>query len=180
MKRLMVYSMVMIAATGAAAWAGEATSSAGAGSGRDGRGWAEAAAAYRGGGMGIAKADTHTGAINFGHGWSVGFDGRGLSLSSSFALAGKSGPAVGRTTNLHIGLDGTVSHGSGSVVAQGGAAREVTAGGAAGAHRSGPIAIANVGGRTTGGGRVEASAHTRTAHPTIRDLPGRPVRLVRR
>ncbi len=179
MKRLNLYVLTIIAATAATAHAGEATSSAGAGSSRDGRGWAEADAAYRGNGIGIARADTHTGAINFGHGWSVGFDGRGLSLSSSYAVAGRTGPAVGRTSSIHIGLDGEVSRSSGSVVAEGGSAREVKAGSTAGSDRGRPVAVANVGGRTVGGGRVEASAKT-DAGSSTRRMPSRPVVLVRR
>ena len=179
--KTMKRTMLMAALTGAftaAAFAGEATTSATAGSNGRGNGYAGATADYNGNGIGITRTKADTGRINFGRGLSIGLDEDGLSLSTSYALAPNRGPAVGGTFNMNIGFDGERSASFGRTVAYGDRNREVTAGGFAGSDRGIGRAGATVGGNTGPRGKVKATSHSfdsrtrRTFRPaTHRRLP---------
>ncbi len=144
----------------AMAMAGEASTSATATSGRRGPGTAAATADYDGNGVGLTRTKADSGRINFARGLSLGFDEDGLSLSTSYALAGRVGPAVGGTFNVHVGLDGKTSTSVGTVVAKGGAARGATVEGLAGADRGRSVAASTASGNTLGGGKVDAWTHS--------------------
>lgn len=171
---------IMIATAGIqTALAGEASTDASATSGWGNQGGtAQANASWDGdGGRGLTRTDTRTGRVNLARGLAVGIDRDGLDLSFSHAIAGNRGPGYAGTFNLSIGRDGSVSHSYGGAVSRGGYRRSVEAGGAA-SSRPGGIALASAGGRTWGGGIVQA--RTRSQHrPAYRHRLRRPVRFVR-
>jgi hypothetical protein len=149
--------------------AGEANSSAAASSNGWGPGTAAATAEYDGGGIGFARTKTKSGNVNFGQGISFGFDEEGLSLSSSYAVAPRWGPAAASTFNLAVGLDGSVSHSVGRTVASGDRSRGVEAGGFARPGHRGRSATAGatVSGRTGPRGNVVSVTHSRSNKPTL-------------
>ena len=160
------------------AFAGTANSSASASSNGRGPGTAVATAGYDGNGIGIARTNTKSGSINLAQGLSVGFDEDGLSLSSSFAVAPRSGPAAAGTFNLAVGLDGSVSHSVGRTVASGDRSRSVEAGGSVspGSHGRSGTATATANGRTGPRGQVLAQTSSHTSRPkVIRHERSRPI-----
>ncbi len=168
MKRLIAYTFgFAIAVAGATqAWAGEAWSDASA-SNRGG-GSASANAGYNGnGGHGIARTNTRTGKINLARGVAVGVDRNGIDLSFSHAIAGRFGPAYAGTFNMSIGRDGSVSHSYGQSLSRGGNAQSANAGGYTQSGRNG-TSMATAGGRTWGGGRVQASTKSHHSRGILR------------
>lgn len=167
MKRNMNKLMVAFMMAGAASAFGQAHSSAGIGAGY--RNYATATGGYRGPGIGWGNTEAQTGKINFAHGLGVGVDQRGLSLSSSYALGSKFGPAVAGTFNLGISPDGRVNGSVGRVAAEGGGpTQEVNAGGFASPGRYGS-AGATAGGRNGPGGVVRSNVDSWQGgriHPT--------------
>jgi len=146
-----------------AVFAGVAETSAGASSNGRGPGTATASAAYNGDGIGAARTSTHSGKLNIARGLAVGLDEDGLSITHSYALAGKRGKAVGGTLNLHVGRDGETSLSTGSVTASGDRNRAVNVGGAAGSAYRRPIATAQASGSTGSRGRVHAVTNSKTS-----------------
>jgi hypothetical protein len=155
--------------------AGVATTSAAASSDGYRPGTAVATAAYEGNGVGLTRTNTRSGNVSFARGFSLGFDQNGLSLSNSYAVAPRRGPAVAGTFNLAIGTDGSVSHAVGRTVAAGDTSRGVEASGSA--RRA--AASAAVRGATGSRGHVisKTRSHTQRAR-TIRRVH-RPARLLR-
>lgn len=155
-------NLMMLAAVLSAplmALAGVAETSATASSTGRGPGVAEATATYDGDGIGMTRTKATSGRLNIARGLSVGFDADGLTVSNSYALAGRFGPAVGGTFNLHLGLDGKAAVSTGQVTASGDRARSVTAGGAIGETYGRSVNTAHASGATGRRGRVEASTH---------------------
>jgi len=155
----------------------DAETNAWASSARFGSGAAVATARYAGD-LGFARTDTKTGTLNMARGVAVGLDEDGLSLSFSTALAPRLGPAFSTTFNMTIGSNGELAHSVGHSVATGGLERAVSAGGRSSSTRSGSTATAVAGGKTVGGGVVEARTashhyrpgrvYYRTVHPVVR------------
>jgi hypothetical protein len=174
MNRTMMMATIFGALT-AATLGGETATSATAGSNGRGPGYAGATADYNGNGIGVTRTKAETGRINFARGLSLGFDEDGLSLSTSYALAPKYGPAVGGTFNMNIGLDGQRSASFGQTVASGDRNRTVTAGGFAGSNRGMGRAGATVTGTT--GPRGEVRSMTRSL--SSQDQHSRRFRLTR-
>ena len=144
-----------------AAWAGEANTSATAGSRGFGPGTAAATANYDGNGIGFTKTQANSGNnLNFARGLSIGFDEDGLSLSHSYAVAPRFGPAIGGTMNLHIGTDGQSSLSTGRVKSSGDPSRRVAVSGSAGSHRGRSQAVSATRGVTGPRGAVRASTHS--------------------
>ena len=154
------YAMFLACGLTSLALAGETNSSATASS--DGRrpGQAVATAEYNGNGVGFARTDTRSGNVNLARGLSVGFDQDGLSLSHSFAVAGRNGPAVGTTLNMHIGLDGRGQVSTGQVIASGDNNRSVTVAGGASRRGNSSQAYSTANGKTGRYGEVRASTQT--------------------
>jgi len=166
------------------AGAGLADSSASASSNRWGPGTATATAGYNGGGVGFAHTDTHTGKVNLAQGVSFGFDKEGVSLSSSYALAPRFGPAVGGTFNVAVGLDGSVSHSVGRTTAGGDPYRKVEVGGSArpGNRGRAPVALSTAAGKTGPRGYATAKTHSHTSRrqpKVVQRLQGRRVLRLR-
>jgi hypothetical protein len=168
--------------TGLSAYAGTATSSAGASSGWWGPGTAEATAGYSGGGVGFARTDSDSGRVSRSRGLAFGVDEDGMSLSSSYAVAPKLGPAVAGTFNLAVGTDGSVSRSVGRTTAYGSGGREVSAGGFAspGSYRRPPAAGSTVHGRTGPLGRVFSHTDSSTYSQRRVKKVGHRIRKVRR
>jgi hypothetical protein len=168
--------------TALSAHAGTASSSAGAGSSWWGPGTAVATADYDGGGKGFARTDAKSGRVSTARGVAFGVDEDGMSLSSSYAVAPKLGPALAGTFNLAIGLDGRVAASVGRTVATGGGSREAQAGGFAstGSRYQSPASGASVSGRTGLGGRVVSNSESYTRSPHRVTKIGKRVRRVRR
>lgn len=143
------------------ALAGTANTSATAGSGGYGPGTAAATANYDGNGIGFTKTKAQSGNVNIARGLSVGFDETGLSVSHSYAIAPRRGPAVGGTLNLHVGQHGVAVSGGQSVASQD-RTREVQVSGQAGSNYGRPVATAAASGRTGRRGVVEANTFSRT------------------
>ncbi len=181
MKRLTsAIAIAGLLTTVTSAMAGQAESSAAASSNGWGPGTATATAGYHGGGVGFAQTDTRSGNVNLARGLSFGFDGQGLSLSSSYAVAPQLGPALAGTFNLAIGTDGSVSHSTGRTVALGDSSRQAQAGGFASPGYAGRPALAGAtaSGRTGQRGRVMAGTRSQSYRPGVltRSTP----RLLRR
>lgn len=156
--------------------AGTAETSASASRGRYGPGTSEATADYNGDGVGFTRTKAHSGRINLARGLAVGFDANGLSLSHSFALAPSSGPAIGRTISLQLGMDGRGSISRGNVKAEGGSKRSV-------AVRSGASprhAFAEAHGDTGARGRVLADTRSSRFGRSRGMARHRPMRILRR
>jgi hypothetical protein len=139
------------------AFAGVAGSSANAGTA--GGGHANATADYQGnGGVGFARTDTDTGAVNHARGVAFGADSDSMDLSWSQATAPQHGPGIASNFNLSIGYDGEVSGSFGMSTANGGRDRQVEAGGTTGHNRvTGGASTSYATGNTTGGGVVRAN-----------------------
>ena len=180
MKRMRLFNtaIAVLAGVAAMAQAGEATTSATAGSSGRGPGTAAATANYAGGGRGYADTHTRSGKVNLARGIAVGFDREGLSLSTSYAVAGRIGPAVAGTFNLQIGRNGSVSTGVGHTVAQGDRSRTVSASGGTGSTRRSTPAWATATGQTGPRGSVRATTATRHRPPPHRRALARPGRTV--
>ena len=159
-----IFGTATLLAMTATAWAGRATTSATASSPGYGPGTAAATAGYDGNGVGITRTNARTGRVNIAQGVSLGFDENGLSLSTSYAIAPRFGPAIGSTMNVAIGTDGSVAHSVGRTLATGSRTRTVsTAGSAApGSRGRSPTASAAASGRTGHGGKVISKTHSRT------------------
>lgn len=145
------------------ALAGVAETSATAGSNGRRSGTATATATYDGDGIGLTRTKATSGKLNIARGLSVGLDADGLSISHSYALAGRFGPAVGGTLNLHISPNGETAVSAGNATASGDRERSVTVGGAIGNDRGRGVATAHAGGATGRGGRVETKTFARSS-----------------
>jgi hypothetical protein len=161
--RSILTAMALSLTCSLSALAGEAATSATAGSSGRGPGTAGATATYDGGGIGYTDTQAQSGRFNFARGLSVGLDQDGLSLSTSYAVAGQRGPAVAGTFNMNIGLDGQVSSSVGRSVAQGDPQRHVSAGGSAGSVWGQPAAVATASGDTGPRGEVRAVTRSDTS-----------------
>jgi len=161
-------AMILLAAT-MSAEAGQADSSASASSNGWRPGTAAASAGYSGGGVGFSETKTRSGLVNFARGLAFGIDENGLSVSSSYAVAPRRGPAAAGTFNLGVGWDGSVSHSAGRTVASGDRSRRVEAGGFADPGRRGRPASAgaSVGGRTGPRGQVVSRTDSRSYRPRL-------------
>ena len=175
-KQLSILSTVMMLGWSTPAWAGQASTSASAGSRGWGLGTAAATANYDGTGPAYTKTRTRSGQVNLAQGIALGFDRNGLSLSSSYAVAPRRGPAVAGTFNVSIGLDGEVATSVGRTVAGGDRTRTVSAGGGSGSSRKGTPAWATTGGHTGPRGAVRCftkSNHRRAPLRRPHRSPGR-------
>ena len=159
------YAMLLACGLTSLAVAGETNSSASASSNGRRPGQAVATAEYNGNGVGFARTDTRSGNVNFARGFSVGFDRDGLSLSHSFAVAGRNGPAVGSTLNMHIGLDGRGQVSTGQVIADGDRNRSVTVAGGSSRRVNSSQAYSTANGKTGRYGEVKATTQTRAIGP---------------
>lgn len=161
MKRFYGYAvgMMVSGAMLANAFGGQASTSASAGNAFGGT--AAATANYVGDGLaGLARTRTRTGELNTAAGLAVGVDSEGMDFSFSHAIAGRYGPAYAGTFNLSIGTNGNVNGSYGGVVAQGGAVRNVEAGGSTASSRHAAPATAFARGDTLPGGTVRAATHS--------------------
>jgi hypothetical protein len=172
-KRMMMMSAGLFAMSGALVFAGEASTSATAGSRGFGPGTAAATADYNGGGVGFTRTKANSGNVNLARGISFGVDPSGLSLSTSFAVAPRVGPAAAGTFNLSLSPTGDVSGSFGRSIASGDSTRTVSAGGSSGNSFFGSPARATTSGFTGSRGRVDASSHSF-------DRPSRSMRILRR
>ena len=165
MKRKLTAILAAAVCTGVStvSWAGRATTSAVAGSPGLGTGTAAATADYRGDGPGYANTQTRSGRVNLARGIAVGFDRDGLSLSTSYGVAGHIGPAVAGTLSVNIGLNGQVATSIGRTVARGDRARTVSAAGGSGSRRGPAHTWATTAGRTGPCGEVISMA--KSNHP---------------
>lgn len=165
--RMMAFGLLILPVLGLPAYAGQADSSASAASNGWGPGTAAATAGYDGNGIGFARTDTRSGNTNFAQGVSFGVDEEGLSLSTSYAVAPRLGPAAAGTLNLAIGYDGSVAHSVGRTVADGSPDRAVSAGGQARpGYRGQPAtAGATVHGLTGPTGTVVSNTHSQSHRP---------------
>jgi len=172
--RSLPYSVVLwlAPALSAGALAAEAQTSATAANARYLRNGSAAATARYEGDLGFARSATRSGPVSLARGVAVAFDGDGLSLSVSNALAPRFGPAVATTFNLSIGMDGDVSRSGGIALAAGPIYRSASAGGRVGTGRDAPPARAFATGRTDRFGRVHAD--TRAAQGWRRPVLLRP------
>ena len=155
-KQPILLSTAMMLGCSTLAGAGQARTSASAGSRGWGPGTAAATAQYDGSGPGYTKTRTSSGPVSLAQGIALGFDRNGLSLSSSYAVAPRRGPATAGTFNLNIGLDGQVATSVGRSVASGDRVRTVSAGGGSGSLRRGAPAWSTTSGRTGPQGTVRS------------------------
>ena len=173
MKRKLTTILATAVCTGVStvSWAGQATTSAVAGSPGLGTGTAAATADYRGDGPGYATTQTRSGRVNLARGIAVGFDRDGLSLSTSYGVAGHIGPAVAGTLSVNIGLNGQVATSIGRTVARGDRARTVSVAGGSGSRRGPARAWATSTGRTGPRGEVMSMAKSNHARALFKRAP---------
>lgn len=182
MKRIMsIAATFTLLSTVAAAWGGEAETSATAGGHRYRPNGTAAATARYTGDIGFAQTRSRSGKISTARGLAVGFDENGLTLSASNAVAGRFGLAVATNFNLSIGIDGSISHSQGAVVAIGPVHHSASAGGRATAGRHDSGAVSRAAGRSDRRGSVQARTDSRSYRP-LRRGHHRPrgARIVRR